>query len=459
MKFQIKNLGPLQCADLELGDLTVVCGNNNCGKTYLAYTLDTFLDTIEYNLKLPLRETDFNTLFAKGSVTIDLCDYVDDFIKLANKTVPDFTDTLPRFLAMASERFAQTHIEVPLDAKTILEHIQCHSPKTDIPDETVLSARITNFATLKIKKSSFSPRTTITLTNTSEDLPSKKIVKDIAASLLARIFNSSCANPLFPKSFIITSERTGAALFRSELMSVKVRTQEDVQSSGKIPTGYRGYGYQRPVEKDIEFVLDLERHLQKKSYIAEYHPEIIEFFSKIAGGTYQFDEAIKQVKFTPQGSALPLTLAESSSTVRALTELNFYLRHKAKRGQVLMFDEPEINLHPANQRLLARLLAKLVKAGIKVFITTHSDYIIREFNALVRLNALPEESRSSLALKHGFSQTDTLSPESVHIYILKDGRTQKVPYDEDAYAFSVSSFDDTIEKFNQLYNDLVDFCL
>ena len=51
-----------------------------------------------------------------------------------------------------------------------------------------------------------------------------------------------------------------------------------------------------------------------------------------------------------------------------------------------MADEPELNLHPANQRRIARLFARLVNLGVKVFITTHSDYIVKELNTLIMLN-------------------------------------------------------------------------
>ena len=43
MKFRFKNLGPIKHAELELGDLTIVAGRNNTGKTYLAYALYGFL--------------------------------------------------------------------------------------------------------------------------------------------------------------------------------------------------------------------------------------------------------------------------------------------------------------------------------------------------------------------------------------------------------------------------------
>ncbi len=43
MKFVFKNLGPIDKAELELGDLTIIAGRNNTGKTYVAYTLYGFL--------------------------------------------------------------------------------------------------------------------------------------------------------------------------------------------------------------------------------------------------------------------------------------------------------------------------------------------------------------------------------------------------------------------------------
>ena len=43
MKFVFKNLGPISEAELELGDLTIIAGRNNTGKTYVAYTLSCFL--------------------------------------------------------------------------------------------------------------------------------------------------------------------------------------------------------------------------------------------------------------------------------------------------------------------------------------------------------------------------------------------------------------------------------
>ena len=41
--FRFRNIGPVKKAELELGELTVIAGRNNTGKTYITYTLYGFL--------------------------------------------------------------------------------------------------------------------------------------------------------------------------------------------------------------------------------------------------------------------------------------------------------------------------------------------------------------------------------------------------------------------------------
>jgi len=74
---------------------------------------------------------------------------------------------------------------------------------------------------------------------------------------------------------------------------------------------------------------------------------------------------------------------ESSSAVRSLLDVGFYLRHVAAPGDLLMVDEPELNLHPGKPMPRGAVVRTARQPGIKVFITTHSDYIIKELNTLI----------------------------------------------------------------------------
>ena len=44
LKATFKNIGPIKKAELGLGDLTIIAGQNNTGKTYLTHTLYNFLN-------------------------------------------------------------------------------------------------------------------------------------------------------------------------------------------------------------------------------------------------------------------------------------------------------------------------------------------------------------------------------------------------------------------------------
>ena len=81
-----------------------------------------------------------------------------------------------------------------------------------------------------------------------------------------------------------------------------------------------------------------------------------------------------------------------------------------------MVDEPELNLHPENQCRLARLFARLVNLGIKVFVTTHSDYIVKELNTLIMLNQ-DQPYLKQIAKDRGYQTEELMDAEKVRVYI------------------------------------------
>ncbi|EDO9816171.1 hypothetical protein GZH74_001306, partial [Campylobacter coli] len=50
MKIKLKNIGMLDEAEFEVGNITLICGENNTGKTYATYSLYGHLDFLHNNL-------------------------------------------------------------------------------------------------------------------------------------------------------------------------------------------------------------------------------------------------------------------------------------------------------------------------------------------------------------------------------------------------------------------------
>ena len=58
-KFYFKNIGPINKAELELGNFTIIAGRNNTGKSYIAYTLYGFLsqwNRLPWDMGMGLKE-------------------------------------------------------------------------------------------------------------------------------------------------------------------------------------------------------------------------------------------------------------------------------------------------------------------------------------------------------------------------------------------------------------------
>ena len=83
---------------------------------------------------------------------------------------------------------------------------------------------------------------------------------------------------------------------------------------------------------------------------------------------------------------LPLRL--SSSMVSELAPVVLYLRHVIRVGDTLIIEEPEAHLHPGKQVQFVQLLARAVRAGIHVVMTTHSEWVLEEVTNLVRASKL-----------------------------------------------------------------------
>jgi hypothetical protein len=100
--------------------------------------------------------------------------------------------------------------------------------------------------------------------------------------------------------------------------------------------------------------------------------------------------------FRPNGWKRDLPLMNASSMVSELAPVVLYLRHVVQLGDLLIIEEPESHLHPAMQVEFTRQLAAAVQSGIRIIITTHSEWVLEELANLVRLAELPEERREDI---------------------------------------------------------------
>ncbi|MCY4598310.1 MAG: AAA family ATPase [Acidobacteria bacterium] len=100
--------------------------------------------------------------------------------------------------------------------------------------------------------------------------------------------------------------------------------------------------------------------------------------------------------YRPRGWREDIALMRASSMVSELAPVVLYLRYLVRSGDVLIIEEPEAHLHPAMQAAFARELARLVRAGVRIVMTTHSEWFLEQIGNLVRLATLPKKKQAGI---------------------------------------------------------------
>lgn len=444
MKLNVENLGYIDKGSVELGELTVICGPNNVGKTYLSSTLYSFLCNIKSLSYIDLPD-DFKESFLRDKeytldlATLDISKVISNFSKV-------FNNSLSNIFASDPSLFYKTNISIDIDKDSFNDCISL-SDTIPFPSE----------AKVYLNKESGSSKLTISLFTTKDfdlEYSFTNIVKLFMSKILYLL-----TTPLFPTPFQISSERTGIAVFQREIDNKKIALLDTISAlrdNEKISNIFSKVEitYSKPIGDNLEILRNYESISKGRSFIA-INPKlnhIIDSMYDLIGGECKYIN--HEIVFIPKPEPgreqvlIPLNLA--SSSVKSLVLLELYIKSLATENDLVLIDEPELNLHPSNQRKMAGLLAQLVNAGVKVLITTHSDFIVRELNNRIMLSGDVEDKSSILNNAH-ISESELLKPDQIKAYsIREDHLIHSLAID--LYGIDLEDFDQVIIESNSLSN-------
>lgn len=184
--------------------------------------------------------------------------------------------------------------------------------------------------------------------------------------------------------------------------------------------------------------------------------EIAELLENMVAQGRVYTEAATRIEYpeiyyeTQGGKFL---LHQTSSMVSELAPLVLYLKHIVETGDLLIIEEPESHLHPDNQRKLAWAIAKMIRKGLKVMLTTHSDFFLSQLSNFVRLSHL-EDERTKL----GYGAEDYLKPEDVGCYLFawNENECGSVIRELEVDAENGIPEDEFANVSESLYNEYVD---
>lgn len=164
--------------------------------------------------------------------------------------------------------------------------------------------------------------------------------------------------------------------------------------------------------------------------------------------------------YRPQGTKQDIRLNRASSMVSELAPIVLFIRRMVKPGDTLIIEEPEAHLHPAAQTQMARTLAALVRAGVRVLVTTHSDWLLQEIANLVREGELRQAQEKD---SESDASSPWLDPQEVGVWLFKDSQdgggatVKEIPFDrvdglepEDYADVAETLYNDSAKLQNQL---------
>ncbi len=439
--FSVKNLGPIQSGEFTAKPLTLFCGPNNTGKTWLMYALYAFWRNVRrpgingiQGMANALRE---NGIF-KWDIQENLGGRSQKYINKNGLIHPsDFSDTFN----VDESTFEHSKFNWKIAEDVFINTVRNKTIKVEID------------GILLLEKHAGSTELTIMYAAKQKIMP--RAVENYMMITLSKLLLS------MPRTFLMPAERNGLHLFFRELSTKRTALLHHA-SKQKINLNELFHDviksrYAQPIADYIDWLNNLPELKMGKP--GHFHALAEKLRRTISEGRYLVSRD-GDISFRPNKlsrdakEATPPTLGlhATSSTIKSLFGFWFYLENQAKPGDVLMIDEPELHLHPKHQRELARIFAQLVNAGLRVIVSTHSDYLVREINSLIML-ATDNPARDGLMEKHGYQKEHLLDKEMVAAYLVDNREITAMEITSDEGILE-KTFDDVIDDLNEIGDDI-----
>lgn len=462
----VKNFGPVEKAEIDLRPLTVFVGESNSGKTYLSALIYALHHTFEGFPRFP---------WSISSIFYGLRHYYFGShlsspigIKLKPEKNEEFLNTLEKL----------NNVKQPFKFSDLPQYM-CSQLELGLKDSTVLKEElkrcfdlesISNLAKFTRNKSSrlsislkvcdgkqniwnfdmYCSGSKITVDGSAnQDLvilsgSKKKLQETLGVEELMVYLDSTTFRGRAGNSYYLPAARSGIMQSHGVIASslVERATRIGLERFPEITT------FSGMIADFLKFIINYKDRKRTSNQIIK----IAEKLEKdVLGGEIKISRpspsAYPEFLYHPQKSNRDLRMNQSSSMVSELTPLVLFLRGIVKRGDTLIIEEPESHLHPGAQTQIAITLARLVRAGVRVIITTHSDWLLQQIGNLIREGELNKQEQDTSELPHW------LSKEEVGAWWFHtDKPVQEIPYDR-IEGIEPKDYEDVADG---LYNNFVE---
>ncbi|MCY3739752.1 MAG: AAA family ATPase [Candidatus Poribacteria bacterium] len=442
VEIAVENFGPIAEANIDLRPLTVFVGPSNTGKTYFAtlvYALHgAFSGLFHSNLFSPFQYGVMEILSvlltglttSKGEIQeiLNKLNVIDRSFKLS-----DFSEEIRQKLGISIKdtgffrQELRDELKNCFDLNAVSELMRLTGEqRNEIKVLLRISERGQEYLNIKMKasESEVSLYNSISLDSPDYDdtvlLPKEWSAYGKLSVDDNRVYIVDFRRPLVPNRFYLPAARSGIMQSHRIIASslVKRTTRVGLERFPEVPT--MSGAIADFMERVILYEEGSVSNDEMKCLAETLESEVLagRILLKLSPSGYP------GFYYRPQGIEEDIRLSEASSMVSELAPLVLFLRGLINPGDTLIIEEPEAHLHPGAQADMAVILARLVQAGVRVIITTHSDWLLQEIGNLMRVGELENAGKRVSELP------TSLQKEQVGVWhFQKSGKVEEIPYD------------------------------
>lgn len=437
MKLNVENFGKIKSASVELNGYSIFVGDNNSGKSYLMQLIYGLLEA-------------FRNIHEVGNIPSFHLPTEEKPMVVEQNFIQEYFDALNAWLEKEKNAIVKKIFNYEIAIGKIW--LSCNEP---CPIFSMKKVAKSIDVSLKEDQRVFSRYVFLvgneivlnwSVSNKIEQKIKEGVAKDTLCSLIVTHLTSK--NFFGNDLLYLPACRSGLNLLYKDALG-EYASRDSIMESGdddSLPPAKK-FGLTKPF---LDYMLFLMQYKEDEDYKQKNKSLILFVENEILKGGHiiSINDEIQYV--TEDGLKLPLHV--SSSMVNEISPIRLLLSSR-NRIKHIFYDEIETSQHPKTQLQLARLLNRLVNAGFKMIVSTHSDTMAAAISNLVTLSFC--ENKLEKAKELGYEEADLLKEDCIHAYQFEkvDGKTVVVELEKfvnQGIGFDFTLFNEANEK---LYAD------
>ena len=450
LKLSVKNLGPVKSADISLKPLTILLGPNNCGKSHIAKLIHSVV-SCEAKISTP-RFLPYNPPYAVRQKILDMAKHIDDGQVARSDIAVDLMKTY-------MSRLFPTVLLNNLSATAWRDIVRYGSRSCSIDIHSgIISSRVrgyTNPRIVNVTAPTICVDPSLQIPYSSDDLfqfdgeknelrynilqPRFSYTQRPEAMMtaLAVLFEYHAIYNAFHTSFYIPSERAGVLDMYKSAIGELLDTTASYDGASRSTTS--------------ELIARLLFLSNERGVFAAAVDNIQQTMTggRISASRHEMGH-VSDMHYEYEGHKT--SVHASSSSIKALTPLLLLVKHDVTERDLLILEEPETNLDLENQTHLAAFVARLIRLGLSIVVTTHSTYFVDKLSNCLRSGMLNDAGHKYSTI----SKEESISRDELAVYQFirsKSGGYTAVPVEltEDAGIYAP----EFVRTDDKLYEELL----